>query len=282
MHCHWPALGRGLFFIFLLATISPGKGNDTCPQLLSVYNDLHHIIITHRLPSGEKVTAKFADTNRGFFDWLGFGWEETTLYSMDSFDWDWRLGHARILDAGSSHGQATLDMRRLGFNAEGCDIRFFQRPPRSPYLFAADLTSIPRPNHSYDVIISTQSVLSSRQNIPIKVYVLKEFRRLLRHGGIIKISPTKLQDLLEVMILANNDLEIKYLRDMADETRLTVWTPAKLPRYAQEQVEVVMGIKGENFFVPQEPPLSPDWNWKEQLRKIILWQANLEYRARIP
>ncbi|MEI8347031.1 MAG: hypothetical protein WCG27_06165, partial [Pseudomonadota bacterium] len=81
-----------LLFIFPTALWAGADFDSSdCFTLFNTRPSTCFIFTTHQSASGKMHTTRFADTNRGIFDLLGFGHEETRFYSMDSFDW-WGWG----------------------------------------------------------------------------------------------------------------------------------------------------------------------------------------------
>ena len=92
----------------------------------------------------------------------------------------------RILDFGCGNGDLVYLFRGLGYDAFGCDMQFKEGP------YAAELTasdhlrhireepySLPFPDETFDVVISTQVLEHVQEYAP----TLREVHRVLRPGG---------------------------------------------------------------------------------------------------
>lgn len=99
---------------------------------------------------------------------------------------------ARILDFGCGSGELVHRMRRIGFDAWGCDNGAFRSGDYKPDTFLAEIGTapyrLPYPDSHFDAVIST-SVLEHARNKP---EAFAEIRRVLRPGGVtVHLFPSK-------------------------------------------------------------------------------------------
>lgn len=148
-------------------------------------------LIDIRYEDGRQIQA--VQTNRGLRE-LG-GWsrhghsEVSAAYPAELLDADALKGKS-VLDVGTGGGAFVLDLRRHGVNAFGVDARLPEELKRMPSVFyEADGQWLPFPDASLDVLYSNWS-------IPVYVHeeqgflpFLKEWARVLKKGGRLRVSP---------------------------------------------------------------------------------------------
>ncbi|OFZ79422.1 MAG: hypothetical protein A2583_02970 [Bdellovibrionales bacterium RIFOXYD1_FULL_53_11] len=251
-------MNTGLLQLLLLASVA-GAGADesgNCPRhFRALLSESATINATFKTSAGT-VRIPFVNTDRSLCNmYYGYRWNDFGLsgeYSFDSLDLA-HLKSRKVLDAGGGAGGFVRDLRALGINAEGFDLRYARLPREKipPGMFAADAVNIPRPDRSYDVIFSTQSVLTYNTPAEAKIKTLLELRRLLRPDGIIKLSPVNYVE-MHRLLAKLPDLEIKYIRPV-HSTSLRRFDPAELKRLRETYSldgEAVIGFKKSNSYRP--------------------------------
>lgn len=174
-------------------------------------------------------------------------------YSPDSLNVE-ALHGLKALDAAAGGGRMVKDLRALGIDIEGFDIkylRFLSRKP-PPGMFGADVTEVPRPDKSYDVIFCTQSVFTYDTSKKLQGAGFAELRRMLKPDGVIKMSPVDTKRIHQ--LLADfPDMEIKFHRELKGGKELQPFTKELLR--GDERAEVVIGFK--NSVVPKPAAAKP-------------------------
>lgn len=95
---------------------------------------------------------------------------------------------SNILDVGCGRGQTVMALRRLGFDAYGCDITLTGIQPDTPreYFYEGAAWNLPFENKSFDYVISTDVL---EHIYPIMVdETIHEFIRVARIGLIHNIA----------------------------------------------------------------------------------------------
>lgn len=90
---------------------------------------------------------------------------------------------SRILDAGAGHSPYRQYFEKMNYEATDFP-HMFDRNIENSLDFICDLSSVPRPDNTYDAIINTQVL----EHVPDPAQVLSEFHRILKPGGILLLS----------------------------------------------------------------------------------------------
>jgi SAM-dependent methyltransferase len=85
----------------------------------------------------------------------------------------------RILDFGCGSGETVLELRRLGFDAFGVDIKLDEETPFLRRIPPAETYRIPFPDHEFDFIYSNQVF----EHVQDHEVALSEIHRVLKRGG---------------------------------------------------------------------------------------------------
>ena len=118
-----------------------------------------------------------------------------------------RYFKGKILDAGAGDGSFVNEMQVLGYDVVGADIYLTPFQQTQPTIFfRQDIAHLKWPDNTFDRIISTYSVLTyelrnaSAPAEPVSMRVLQEFKRVLKPGGIILLSPVPDSGVMESML----------------------------------------------------------------------------------
>lgn len=179
----------------------------------------------------------FARTNRalslGINGFDGAVMDEYSPSAKQFFSIEYLKGK-RVLDAGSGQfGRFVEDLRKYEVDAVGIDLATDENAKgilaTPPYLFKGDLTQTNFQSESFDVVISTQSLLtyaSYWSQLPLFLKALKELKRVVKVGGIIVLSPISLKEYTLVQMFEKTDglkLELKeYRNDSSYDDTITV------------------------------------------------------------
>jgi len=150
--------------------------------------------VTRVGPEGTPYSVSYDTTNRGIKelksgDIAGFG-QFRKLYPAELIDVEEFAGKV-ILDAGSGRGKFVMDLRDKNINAFGLDIRLRGDAAKNPDFFIeADMRNTGFKNKSFDLIYATMTVMSYEigKNNKLVREILREFKRILKPGGEIRIS----------------------------------------------------------------------------------------------
>lgn len=136
-------------------------------------------------------SEEYARTNNGYKDLFRRDLYPESMLSLDF------LRNKKILDAGTGGGKLVFDLSKLGMNVVGIDLALTLEQANSPDLFTqADMTEIPFPDGTFDIVFSTYSLFyyrSFRNHDPrLDVLVdkaLQELARVMKPGAVALISP---------------------------------------------------------------------------------------------
>ncbi|MBL7665171.1 MAG: class I SAM-dependent methyltransferase [Bacteriovoracaceae bacterium] len=201
---------------------------------VTIYND--KIAVTYEASPGQIETSYYTPTNRSLNELLTANKIFPAIYSKDSLT-PKKWQNKKVLDAGCGNGKVVHNLRELGVDAEGLDIKFLNLPKNQipENVFGASMLDIPKPRNHYDIILSTFSVLSLNGSLELKRLALKELMRVLKVGGELKISPLNKADFLAMSFLIPG-LKIKAYRLLQEKPTLTALKSAKqladLPNYS--------------------------------------------------
>lgn len=134
---------------------------------------------------GDEAPVSFLRTNRNILDL-------TTIdaHFPKSFLNPKNLRGKKVLDLACGEGRAVEDLRRAGVNAFGLDVYLSPYMKTKPYFIRASAHHTGLPDGRFDVIYSSQGPFTylSEQN-EIVTLMLNEAHRLLKTGGVLRISP---------------------------------------------------------------------------------------------
>jgi 2-polyprenyl-3-methyl-5-hydroxy-6-metoxy-1,4-benzoquinol methylase len=105
------------------------------------------------------------------------------------------LRNRRVLDAGCGAGEYVEAFALLGADVVGLEFnlekvtRYLQRHPGSKRVMQGELSGVPLPSESFDVIVLNEVL----EHVPDQLGALREMRRLLRKGGRLAVfSPNRI------------------------------------------------------------------------------------------
>lgn len=125
----------------------------------------------------------------------------------------------RVLDAGTGDGAMVQDLRQNGVEAFGLDIHLNIDQQTKPYYLKASVEQTALASEQFDLILSGYSALFYRKDdLPFIVSTLKEFSRILKQGGKIRIEPTD-RSMIEKALKEIPGLELEAATDAQQKLR---------------------------------------------------------------
>ncbi len=99
-----------------------------------------------------------------------------------------RLRGLKVVDVGCGMGRFVEDLRAFGVDAQGTDIVLSPDQKQKPWFKQADYLKLPYEDGSLDVIFETYGPSHFEQEV-LMTAALKEYKRVLRPGGIARLAP---------------------------------------------------------------------------------------------
>lgn len=142
---------------------------------------------------GGQVFVKTADqtsptvfnlTNNSLFEMRDFKLYPDSFLRVSAFE------GKKVLDLACGEGALVEDLRRQGIEALGLDVNLNAYQQSKSYFVEASAEKTGLADQSFDLIMSTQGPLTYRfSDLEFSAKVWREIHRLLKTGGVVRISP---------------------------------------------------------------------------------------------
>jgi len=157
----------------------------------------HYVLV--QLPKETKKRI-FTYTNRDAFELA-----HQMIFPVEFLD-PQRLRGLKVVDLACGEGRMVEDLRRQDVDVVGLDVHLSTYQKSKPYFVQASMDRTPFADKSVDVLMSSMGPIRYALNErDLIVRTLNEAHRILKTGGVFRISPLELDDLIPLKPASNDE-----------------------------------------------------------------------------